>query len=105
MSYFKRAADIIISTNLEFGNITVNSLQQFRCKNGEVAGWSIKFLGSLKISQVFNCSTGKPVLIGNVSVLPGIDLTGGYFSSGCIPDGDPMDQQTRYYKVDYDTDI
>jgi len=101
MSYFKRAQDAIIQNSLEFGNITTNSLQQFSCKNGEIAGWSLKYLGSLAISQVYNCSTGTPVLIGNVSVLPGIDLTGGYFSSGCFPDGSPLDSATKYYKVDY----
>ena len=101
MSYFVRAQDAIVNNSLEFGNITENSLQQFLCKSGEVAGWAIKFLGTLKISQVYNCSSGEPVLIGNVSVLPGIDLTGGYFSSGCFPSGDPLNEETVYYKIDY----
>ena len=101
MSYFIRAEDAIIQNNLEFGKISENSLQQFLCKSGEIAGWSIKFLGSIMISQVYNCSSGEPVLIGNVSVLPGIDLTGGYFSSGCFPSGNPFNEDTVYYKIDY----
>lgn len=101
MSYFKRASDVIIDKQFEFGNITLNSLQQFKCKSGEIAGWSIKKIDSLVISQIYNCTTGTPVLIGNASVLPGIDLTGGYFSSGCFPDGDPLDKNTLFYKVDY----
>lgn len=101
MSYFKRAVDAIIDKQFEFGNITVNSLQQFKCKNGEIAGWAIKNIGSLSISQIYNCTTGTPILIGNTSVLPGMDLTGGYFSSGCFPNGDPLDANTLFFKVDY----
>lgn len=101
MSYFIRAQDAVVENNLEFGVITETTMQQFVCKNGEVAGWSIKFLESLMISQIYDCTSGSPVLIGNVSVLPGVDLTGGYFSSGCFPSGDPLDQNTVYYKVDY----
>lgn len=101
MSYFVRAEDAIVNKNLEFGVISLNSLQQFTCKNGEIAGWAIRELGSMTISKVYDCSTGTPILIGNVQVLPGIDLTGGYFSSGCLPSGDPFDAQTVYFKVDY----
>jgi len=55
----------------------------------------------LTISQIYDCTSGTPTLIGNASVLPGIDLTGGYFSSGCFPDGDPLDPNTLFFKVDY----
>ena len=101
MSYFVRVEDAVIESALEFGKISPKSLQKFICKGGEVAGWSIRNLGSVRISQVFDCSDGDPVILGSVSVLPGIDLTGGYFSSGCIPDGDPEEEKTKFYKVDY----
>jgi len=101
MSYFVRAQDAVVNKNLEFGVITENSLQQFSCKDGEIAGWSIKTLDSLVICQVYDCSSGTPILIGNVQVIPGIDLTGGYFSSGCLPSGDPLNNDTVYFKVDY----
>lgn len=107
MSYFRRAQDIVVNTALEFGVVTTNTLQQFSCINGEIAGWKIQQLGNnpdntpFYISQVYDCSGGSPVLKGNVSVLSGIDLTGGLFSSGCFPSGDALDINTVFYKVDY----
>lgn len=101
MSYFKRAEDITVSVALEFGSVTTDTLQQFQCKSGEIAGFRIQELDGLFISQIYDCSGEEPVLLGAAAVLPGIDLTGGYFSSGAFPDGDPLTVGTTFYKVDY----
>lgn len=105
MAYFIDINQATVVATLEFVNITSGTMQQVRCKNGEVAGFrilSLPVLGeSFLISQIYDCSTGTPVLTGTVSVVPGIDLTGGLFSSGCMAGGDPFDAETRFYKVDY----
>lgn len=107
MSYFIGAQDIIVSTALEFGQITLGSLQVFTCKNGEVAAWKIIQLGNgpdgnpLYISQIYDNSSGAPVLKGSGWALPKMDLTKGLFSSGCFPTGDPLASGAVFYKEDY----
>ena len=100
MSNFKRAVDAIVVANLEFGSVSLNSINQFTCKNGEIAGFKIIQLDGLSVSEIYDCTSGNPVLIGSVSVLPGCDLCGGYFSSGVYPDSD-ISETTKYYKVNY----
>ncbi len=105
MSYFTSIDDAIVSSTLEFTEISESSMQQFTCKGGEIAGFQIRNLyvmgSNFQVSQIYDCTTGKPVLQGTVSVVPGIDLTGGYFSSGCFADGDPTAEGTKFYQVDY----
>lgn len=108
MSYFKRTQDMIIDKALSFGVVTDASIQQFKCKSGEIAGFQVQALGlgpdgnTLYISQIYNYSSGTQVLLGSASVLPGIDLTGGYFSSGVFPSTVyPFTDSTTFYKVDY----
>lgn len=105
MSYFANIDTTIIVATLEFVEIASHTVQQFRCKSGEVAGFRIITLPVLGeayvVSQVYDCSTGTPVLKGTTSALPGMDLTGGLFSSGCVANGDPYDIATKFYKVDY----
>ncbi len=107
MSYFKAPEDIVVNTALEFGTIAVGALQIFTCKNGETAGWKIIQLGTgpdgdpLYISQIYDNSSGSPVLKGSGWALPKMDMTKGLFSSGCFPDGDPLASGTTFYKVDY----
>lgn len=105
MSNFASIENAIIAANLNFAPIAENTLNQVICKNGEIAGFQIRLLPVLgenfQISQIYDCSSGIPVLQGTISVVPGLDLMGGLFSSGCFPDGDPMDQSTKFYQVDY----
>jgi len=105
MANFKSIEDAIVVATLEFTEIGDSTLQQFLCKNGELAGFRIistDILGEeFLICQVYDSSSGVAIQVGNVSVIPGIDLTGGYFSSGCFCNGDPFAEDTRFFKVDY----
>lgn len=105
MANFKSLEDAIVSSTLEFSNISDFTLAQFVCANGEIAGFRIYVVNSLseqfKISQIYDISSGVPIQVGNVSVVPGIDLTGGYFSSGAFCDRDPFDPDAKFFKVDY----
>jgi hypothetical protein len=105
MANFKSLENAIAVGLLEFAQPGEGTLQQFFCRDGELAGFriiTIDVVGSpFMISQVFDSSSGEAIQVGNVSVVPGIDLTGGYFSSGCFSDGDPLETGTRFFKVDY----
>jgi hypothetical protein len=105
MANFKSLEDAIAVGLLEFSQPGEGSLQQFFCQDGELAGFRIITITDLgepfQISQIFDSSSGDAIQIGNVSVVPGIDLTGGFFSSGCFADGDPLETGTRFLKVDY----
>ncbi len=105
MANFRSLEDAIVVGTLEFARLGNGTLGQFFCKDGELAGFriiTIDILGTpFQISQVFDSSSGEAIQVGNVSVIPGIDLTGGYFSSGCFCNGDPLAQGTRFFKVDY----
>jgi len=107
MSYFKAPEDIIVNTALEFGTITLGALQVFNCKSGETAAFKIIQLGDgpdgkpLYISQIYDNSSGAPILKGSGWALEKMDMTKGLFSSGCFPDGDPLSAGTTFYKVDY----
>lgn len=106
MAYFTRASDAVISYMLMFPSVVVGSAQLFRCKNGERAGFQILALeqsdgSTFYVSAISDYSTGQPVLKGTISVVPGMDLTGGYFSSGCFADGDPLASGASFYRVDY----
>jgi hypothetical protein len=107
MSYFIGAEDITVNIALEFGEVTVDALNVFTCKSGEIAAWKIIQLGDgpdgepLYISQIYDNSSGSPVLKGSGWALPKMDMTKGLFSSGCFPDGDPLASGTTFYKVDY----
>lgn len=105
MANFKSLEDAIVVATLEFSQPGDGTLQQFFCKNGELAGFRILTIDVLgqpfQISQIFDASSGDAIQVGNVSVIPGIDLTGGLFSSGCFCTGDPLDASTRFFKVDY----
>jgi hypothetical protein len=105
MANFKSLSEAIVSATLEFTDVSNTTLQQFFCSGGELAGFRILTITALAepyyISQIYDCSTGVPIQVGNVTVIPGIDLTGGYFSSGCFADSDPLVQGCKFYKVDY----
>jgi hypothetical protein len=107
MANFLSIEDAVVSSTLEFTELDEGTLQQFFCIEGELAAFRIISIDVLDggvpflISQVYNSSTGEAIQVGNVSVIPGIDLTGGYFSSGCFCDGDPLASGTRFFKVDY----
>ena len=105
MANFLSLDDAVVSATLEFTDISEVTLQQFYCKNGELAGFKIFTVTALGepyyICQVYDCSTGSPVQVGNVTVVPGIDLTGGFFSSGCFCNGEIFSPGTKFYKVDY----
>lgn len=107
MANFLSIEDAKASATLEFTELGEGTLQQFFCLGGELAGFRIISIDVLDdeepflISQIYNASTGEAIQVGNVSVIPGIDLTGGYFSSGCFCDGDPLNPSTKFYKVDY----
>lgn len=105
MANFKSIDEAIISAHLEFIAIGDNTIQQFACKNGEIAGFRIIKLptssGDFEVSQIYDYSSGSPVQVGNVSAVAGLDLTGGYFSSGCFCDSDPLSAGANFYKVDY----
>lgn len=107
MSNFIPTEQLTTNVELQFGTITTNSLQKFTCKNGEIAGFQIQACGlgptgeTLYISQIFDCSSGDAVLLGSTSTLPGLDLTKGYFSSGCYPTADVFLATTRFFKQDY----
>ena len=101
-----RLEDAIVTGTLEFAEPGEGTLQQFFCIEGELAGFRIITIDILdepfQISQVYDSSSGEAIQVGNVSVVPGIDLTGGYFSSGCFCNQDPLIPGTKFYKVDYD---
>ena len=106
MSYYENIDEIETTALLEFGEIKSNYLQKFRCQSGEVAGFLIKDIGvdednQLQISEIYNCSDGGQILLGAVQVLPGADLCGGYFSSGAICTKNPLDEDRKFYKIDY----
>jgi len=105
MANFINSSDAVVSAHLGFSEISEDSLQQFQCKGGEIAGFRIRHLKSgsfdFYISQIYDCSSGENILQGSVSVVPGRDLTGGLFSSGCFPDANPLIEGTIFYKVDY----
>jgi hypothetical protein len=105
MANFLSLDEAIVAGTLEFAEPGEGTLQQFFCVGGELAGFriiTIDILGTpFQISQVYDASSGEAIQVGNVSVIPGIDLTGGYFSSGCFCNGDPLISGTRFFKVDY----
>lgn len=105
MANFLPLEGAVVESTLEFAEPGEGTLQQFFCRAGELAGFriiTIDILGSpFQISQIFDSSSGEAIQVGNVSVIPGIDLTGGYFSSGCFCNADPLATGTKFYKVDY----
>ncbi len=107
MSNFLAPTEIVITDTLEFGEITQDTINQFDCINGEVAGFQILQVGNnldgtpYYLSQIYDCSTGTPILQGSTSILPGMDLCGGLFSSGCFPDRDPLDSECIFYTANY----
>jgi hypothetical protein len=107
MSNFLNPDAVIVQNQIEFGQVTTSSIQKFTCKDGETAGFQIVQVGTnddgtpYYVSQVFNCSSGDNVLLYGAAVMPGKDLCGGAFSSGCYPDADPLASGTIFYKVDY----
>lgn len=108
MAYFTRKTLAVVVGLLRFPAIVPGkTLQMFACKGGERAGFMIVDLTSdggstsLRVSQVYDCSQLPPTLKGTISVVEGMDLTGGLFTSGCFPDGDPTDSDTTFSKVDY----
>lgn len=106
MSYFVRPQDVIIGNTLEFGVIAENTINQFTCVNGEIAGFELVILDDFSDSgfpvvRIYDSTTGNNILKGILTILPGFDLTGGLFSSGCIPDRDIQDPLCRFFKVDY----
>jgi len=106
VAYFIRSSDAVISFVLTFPAVQVGTVQLFRCKNGERAGFQILALSqsdgsTFYVSSISDYSTGLPVLKGTIAVLPGVDLAGGYFSSACFADADPLASGTNFYRVDY----
>lgn len=105
MSNFIDIESSVIVAHLEFPAISDASIQQVQCAAGEIGGFRIRTLptitGDFQISEVYNCSSGPPILSGTVSVIPGIDLMGGLFSSACVCDGNPLASGTGFYKVNY----
>lgn len=106
MSYFIPADKVIIQTVFEFGPIVENTINQFQCKNGEIAGFELFYLEDFSetgypIVRIYDSTTGDSILKGVRTILPGMDLTGGLFSSGVIPDRDITDPECRFFRVDY----
>lgn len=106
MAYFTEISKAIVVALMQFPTITTNTAQLFSCKSGERAGFIIKDLPQsdgtvFRVSQVYDYTSGAGILLGTVSVVPGLDLTGGMFSSGCFCSGDPMSAGVTFYQVDY----
>lgn len=106
MANFKNETSAIVAAILSFPIVTVSTMQIFKTATGQRAGFQIINLsqadGSVfQISQIFDVTSGTPVLVGTVAVVTGLDLTGGMFSSGCWADGDPLQTGTKFYRVDY----
>lgn len=106
MAYFIEKNSAIVRNILAFPAVLVSTAQVFLCKNLERAGFQIVALPqsdgtTLYVSAVYDYTNGAPVLLGTVSVVPGTDLCGGMFSSGCWCDRDPLAEGAAFYLVDY----
>lgn len=105
MAYFANNETAVVVNLLTFPAVNENTMQMFNCKNGERGAFKILNLVvdgvAFMVSQVFDYTTGAPVFLGTVSVIPEIDLTGGMFSSGCFCTGDPTAAGVSFFQVDY----
>jgi len=106
MAYFKDLDNAIISKVLQFQTITEDTINQFETKTGQRAGFKIQTLSvpgyaDLLTSQIYDCSGVEAVNLGTISVVDGMDLTGGYFTSGCFVKGNPLEEDAEFYLVDY----
>lgn len=106
MSYFKDLENAIVSAELQFQTISEETINQFETKTGQRAGFQIFTLQvpgekDLLVSKIYELTDLEAVPIGTISVLDGLDLTGGYFTSGCFCIGNPLSQDAKFYLVDY----
>lgn len=106
MAYFTEKNLAIVQKLLRFPAVSNSTLQMYACKSGERAGFQILDLPqtdgtTFRVSQIYDCTKGAPLLLGSISVVPGLDLAGGMFSSGCFCDGDPLDAASQFFLVDY----
>lgn len=106
MAFFIDKDLAVIQKILRFPAVTNSTMNLFACKSGERAGFQILDLpqtdGSVfRVSQIWDYTKGAPVLLGSISVVPGLDLAGGMFSSACFCSGDPLDVTSAFYLVDY----
>ena len=105
MAYFKRNTDAEVKSLLAFPNVAQSTVQLFDCADGKRAGFRIVPLNvngvDFLVSQVFDYSSGRGVLLGTVSALAETDLAGGLFASGCFCDRNPLDSGASFYLVDY----
>lgn len=105
MANFVPVAEAIIVQIISWPSITTSTMQILTCTGGEVIGFQIYeiTLGGItyQMSAIYNYSNGAGVQVGTVSVTPGIDLTGGLFSSGVFCNGDPLTPGTKFFLVDY----
>lgn len=105
MSNYVSPFEAVINEQAQFGPINDTTINIFPCADGTLAGFKIINLGSTEepyyVSEIYNSTTGEHVLLGTTSVLPGWDMAGGLFVTGCIPDSDPLLPDTNFYLVDY----
>ena len=106
MSNFINLKSTKINKQALFGEVSLNSINIFETSSGENVGFKIVDLGkdennkNYYVSEIYKIDDIDTV-VGSVSVSPGIDLTGGLFSTGCASDRDPLDKDAKFYLFDY----
>jgi len=105
MSKFIDFNDAKVSAILEFGNVSLGTLQKIQCAQGEIAGFSFENINVNKedkdyiVCNIYDCSSGENILVGSVAAIPGTDILGGMFSSAVFFTGNI--DSPKFYKVDY----
>ncbi len=106
MSNFVAIGNLNTPIIFTFGPIRVGTINQITCADGKIAGWKIVELLQTDLTvkyaiQIYDSSTGDDVALGLINSVPGADLLGGLFVTGCIPDKSVTDPECVFYRVDY----
>lgn len=105
MSAFANPANIVQSSVFEFGDILPGGINRISCKDGSVAGFALiplaVFGSTFNAVEIYDVSSGAPVAKGIITSVVGLDLLGGLFATGILPDRDFTDPACIFYRVDY----
>ena len=103
MSYFKDITQIDATVLYQFQPPAVGVQNAVRCIGGELAVWEYARTSDDgdHLVKIYEATTGETIYLITTFALPGRDIFCGLFSSGAIPSGDILDDNTVYYGIDY----
>lgn len=103
MSYFRDVTQTDATILYQFQPPAVGVQNAVRCVGGELAVWEYARTtdDGDHLIKIYDATTGEMIYKTTIFALSGRDVFFGLFSSGAIPSGDILDENTVYYGIDY----